>query len=1061
LFNAAVKQAVIDTEAFRVRFVEEIDGPQQVIDPLSEISLPLFDVSAELDPRAAAEAWMKADLAKPIDLLHSPLFCFALFRAAPDRFFWYQRAPHIVMDGFGGALFARRVADVYTSLVNKLPCSANPFGSLRLLVEEDASYRASERFTRDRQYWLESLTDRLEPVSLSRRPPISCSRVLRQTAYLPASSAETLRSVARRAGAGLAQIIVAATALYLHRLTSAQDLVLSLPVTGRLGAVSRRTPGMLSNVLPLRLKIQPGMSLTELVEYVAQQIRRALLHQRYRIEDLLRDLGLLAHDQKLFGISVNVMPFDYDLRFAGHRATTHNLSNGPVDDLWIAVYDQSDSNGVRIDFDANQALYSIDGLANHQQRFLRLLGTIAADLSQSVGRVELLASEERRQLLVEWNATARDLAQVTLPAFFEAQVERSPEAIALIFEESTLSYGELNAQANRLAHLLIGRGIGPEKLVALALPRSAEVIIALLATLKAGAAYLPLDPDYPVQRLAHMLQDAQPACVLTTAQIAACLPDKPRRLILEKADTLSALDRSLVTNPTDTERTQPLSPQHLAYVIYTSGSTGEPKGVLVHHGALINFLRWLQTVYPVQTDDAYVLKTNYTFDVSTTELFGWFLAQGKLIIIPPGEERNPSSILELIDRNAVSHVNFTPSALSSFLESQIDRAGAQTKSLKYLMVAGEEFSLSLEQKLQSFGGLTQIENLYGPTEATVYALRYSLSERGCQQLVPVGRPISSTQAYVLDANLQPMPVGVPGELYVAGAGLARGYLKRPALSAERFVADPYGTSGTRMYRTGDLARWRAEGVLELLGRTDQQLKIRGFRIEPGEIEAVLKTHERVRDALVTIHGQADQKQLLGYAIGRQGEAQQAQAQASQVSHWQQLWQQLYESTYTQGPASYSDFNIVGWNSSYTGEPVPAQEMRLWVEETVAHLRALEANRVLEIGCGTGLLLTRLAPSCESYLGLDFSTQVLVQLGAYLATRQELGHVVLRQGPAHELSFLGDDSVDLVILNSVVQYFPDIDSRGVCPEDLVDAERWFSFRRALEKRLLILPLTGSS
>ena len=338
------------------------------------------------------------------------------------------------------------------------------------------------------------------------------------------------------------------------------------------------------------------------------------------------------------------------------------------------------------------------------------------------------------------------------------------------------------------------------------------------------------------------------------------------------------------------------------------------------------------------------------------------------------------------------------------------------------MVAGEEFSPPLTQKLQTIAGSTGVENIYGPTEATVYALQYSLSQCDYKDLVPIGRPISNTRIYVLDANLNPVPVGVTGELYIAGAGLARGYLNRAGLSSERFVADPYGAPGTRMYRTGDLARWRADGVLDFLGRADQQLKLRGFRIEPGEIEAVLKSHERVQEALVTLHEQADHKQLLGYVIGRLGKAEQAQAQASHILHWQQL----YETTYGQGSASWGDFNLLGWNSSYTGEPIPAGEMRLWVEETVAHLRALQPNRVLEIGCGTGLLLTRLAACCESYLGLDFSAQVLAQLGAYLATREDLAHVVLRQGPARELSFLGDESVELVILNSVVKYFPDID-----------------------------------
>ena len=399
LFRAAIIQALVETEAFRVHFIEEGDGPRQVIDPRSESPISLLDVSAELDPQAAAEAWMKVDLAKAFDLLHGPLFCFALFKAAPERFFWYQRFHHIAMDGFGGALFEQRVTEIYTALANKLPCGENPFGSFAVLLEEDASYRTSPRFARDRQYWLESLADRPELVSLSSRRSTNCNRFLRQTAYLPHSSAETLRSVALGARAGLPEIIVVATALYLHRLTGAQELVVGLPVTGRLGAVARRTPGMLANVLPLRLKVHPAMRLAELMDQVAQRVRRALLHQRYRTEDLLRDLGLLAHDQKLFATSVNVMPFDYDLRLAGHHTTVRNLSNGLVQDLSVVVYDQSKSSELRIDFDANPALYSTDELADHQQRFLRLLATIAADPGQPVGQIDLLAPEERHQLL--------------------------------------------------------------------------------------------------------------------------------------------------------------------------------------------------------------------------------------------------------------------------------------------------------------------------------------------------------------------------------------------------------------------------------------------------------------------------------------------------------------------------------------------------------------------------------------------------------------------------------------------------------------------------------------
>ena len=637
LFNAAVTKAVIDTEAYRVRFIEEIDGPRQLIGPPPEISIPLLDVSAELDPQASAEAWMKADLASPVDLLRRPLFGFALFKAAPARFFWYQRCSHVLIDAFGRALFNRRVADIYTALVNKLPCSGNPFGSLAALLEEDASYRASERFARDRWYWLEYLTDRPEPVSLSGRPATNGSCFLRETAYLPRSSAERLRSVAYRARAGMPQFIVAATALYLHRFTGAQDLVLALPVTCRLGAVSRRTPGMLSNVLPLRLTVHPRMSPLELIEQVARHIRRGLLHQRYRTEDLHRDLGLLARDQKLFGTSVNVMAFDHELLFAGHHTTTRNLSNGPVQDPSIVVYDRSNSNQLRIDFDASPALYNAGELASHQLRFLRLLEAVVADPSQPIGRIDLLAPEERRQILFEWNATARDLPQATLPALLEAQVAHSPQEPALVFEEATLTYAQLNREANRLAHFLIDEGIGPGDLVALALPRSIGMVVGLLAVVKAGGAYLPLDPDYPAERLAYMLQDAQPRCVLTTTRIAELLPSDFARLLLDQADTQIKLSQQPELNPTDAHRGAPLQQQHPAYVIYTSGSTGEPKGIVVTHRGIPS-LATAQIEHFAVTSGARVLQfASLSFDAALSEVAMSLLSGATLVLAGPGE----------------------------------------------------------------------------------------------------------------------------------------------------------------------------------------------------------------------------------------------------------------------------------------------------------------------------------------------------------------------------------------------------------------------------------------
>ena len=562
--------------------------------------------------------------------------------------------------------------------------------------------------------------------------------------------------------------MVAATGLYLHRLTSAQDLVLGLPVTGRLGAVSRRTPGMLSNVLPLRLKVHPGMSLAELMGQAAEQIRRALLHQRYRTEDLLRDLGLLAHDQKLFGTSINVMPFDYDLRFAGHRSTVHNLSNGPVDDLSIVVYDRSDSKGVRIDFDANPGLYNSEELAKHQQRFLRLLGTFAADLNQPISRLEFLAPEERRQLLFAWNATAREVPQVTLPALFEAQVERSPEAIALVFEQSMLSYAELNAQANRLAHLLIGQGIGPETLVALALPRSTQLIIALLGILKAGAAYLPLDPDYPLERLAYMLRDAQPACVLTSAGIAERLPQGVAQLLLlDHHETAGALAQSPETNPSDAERTGPLSPHNPAYVIYTSGSTGTPEGVVVTHQNIARLFGASAHCFDFRPDDVWTLFHSYAFDFSVWELWGALLYGGQLVVVPHLLSRSPAEFLHLLAERQVTVLNQTPSAFYQLVQAEGgEPKSGQNLALRYVIFGGEALELRrlADWYQRHWESSPLLVNMYGITETTVHVSYLALEQQSAAVVANslIGRGLPDLRLYVLDGSLRLVPVGVGG-----------------------------------------------------------------------------------------------------------------------------------------------------------------------------------------------------------------------------------------------------------------------------------------------------------
>ena len=512
-FERALRQVVAETEALRVQIIEHAGDPRQVIGPPPSWSMPIIDVSAEPDARAAAESWMQADLARPIDPTRGPLFGYALFKASDNRFFWYARYHHVVMDAFGMWLIARRVANVYTQLKIERTTRDGSFGSLAVLLEEDAAYRASKQFAQDRRYWIDYLANRPEPVTLRGRASSDSSRFLRNTAYLPHQGVDDLRSIAHRTGTSVAQIISTVTAIFLHRLTGAKDLVFGLPVSAR-DEVLRRTPGMVSNVLPLRVAVRPNMTVSEILGQTSWQMRRVLKHQRYQITDLRRDVGGTANGETLFGLNVNIMRFNYDFSFAGNNAVAHNLSLGPVEDLSIAVYDRADGGPLRIDFDANPAFHTAADLADHQQRFLRLL-TAIGDPDVAIGRLEVLSAAERRTLLEEWNATVHALPAATLPQLFAAQAAARPDAVAVVFAGEQLSYGELEGRANRLAHHLRALGVGAESVVGVCLERSLELVVALIAILKAGGGYLPLDPGYPRERLSFMLADAGAAVLVT------------------------------------------------------------------------------------------------------------------------------------------------------------------------------------------------------------------------------------------------------------------------------------------------------------------------------------------------------------------------------------------------------------------------------------------------------------------------------------------------------------------------------------------------------------------
>ncbi|RPJ99204.1 hypothetical protein BSBH6_04035 [Bacillus subtilis] len=856
LFEEALRHVIKEAESLHVRFGENMDGPWQMINPSPDVQLHVIDVSSEPDPEKTALNWMKADLAKPVDLGNDPLFNEALFIAGPDRFFWYQRIHHIAIDGFGFSLIAQRVASTYASLMKGQSAAARSFGSLQAILEEDTDYRASEQYEKDRQFWLDRFADGPEVVSLADRAPRTSNSFLRQTAYLPLSDVSALKESARYFSGSWHEVVIAVSAVYVHRMTGSEDVVLGLPMMGRIGSASLNVPAMVMNLLPLRLSVSTSMSFSELIQQISREIRSIRRHHKYRHEELRRDLKLIGENHRLFGPQINLMPFDYGLDFAGARGTTHNLSAGPVDDLSINVYDRTDGSGLRIDVDANPEVYSESDIKLHQQRILQLLQMASAGEDMLIGQMELLLPQEKEQVIREWNETAKPEELLSIQNLFEKQAILTPERIALICDDDRVNYQKLNEKANRLAHLLIEKGLGPEQFVALSLPRSPEMVVSMLAVLKTGAAYLPLDPEFPADRISYMLEDAKPSCIITTEEIAARLPDNLAvpQLVLDQSVTQEVVKRYSPDNPNVS-----VSLAHPAYIIYTSGSTGRPKGVVVTLKSLSNFLLSMQETFSLGEEDRLLAVTTVAFDISALELYLPLISGAQIVIAKKETIREPQALAQMIEYFDINIMQATPTLWHALVTNEPEKL----RGLRVL-VGGEALPSGLLQALHELR--CPVTNLYGPTETTIWSAAAFL-EGGLKGVPPIGKPIWNTQVYVLDNGLQPVPPGVVGELYIAGTGLARGYFRRPDLTAERFVADPYGPPGTRMYRTGDQARWRADGSLDYIGRADHQIKIRGFRIELGEIDAVLAKHPDIEQAAVVVReDQPGDKRLVAYIV---------------------------------------------------------------------------------------------------------------------------------------------------------------------------------------------------
>jgi amino acid adenylation domain-containing protein len=820
---------------------------------------------------------------------------------------------------------------------------------------------------------------------------------------------DALRALGRDTGATLFMTLLAAFQVLLARHSGQDDLVVGTPICGRGRTELEPLIGFFVNSLPLRADLSDNPPFRALLGRVRRTTLEAYAHQELPFERLVEGLApeRSTTHHPLFQVAFAFHNDDDGdaLDLPGLKVTPLHIESQQARlDLELHLDECGDGLDGTIFY--NTGLFervSIEPLAGRLQT---LLAGIVQDPALRVADLPLLTAAERQLVLVASNDTVVEGAPAQcIHHCFEAQARRLPEAPALLFDDGSvarlMSYLELDTRANRLACLLASRGAGPDTLVGLCLEPSLERVVGMLGILKAGAAYLPLDPAYPAERLAFMLEDARPALVLTQERLVPGLAIHGASLLCLDRDW-PEIARAPCIGPASGG-----GPDHLAYAIYTSGSTGRPKGVLLDHRGLCNCVAAQRRMFDLGPGDRVLQFASLSFDAATFEV--WMaLATGATLCLGTREQLLPGEPLaRYLARHRVAWVVLTPSALAAL-------PAADLPDLHTICMAGEVCNPRL---VEVWGPGRRVFNLYGPTEATIWSTAMHCTAPA--DALRIGRPIDNTLAYVLDRYGHPVPYGVPGELYIGGVGVARGYLNRPELTRERFVANPFGP-GT-LYRTGDLVRWRGQGDLEFLGRVDRQVKIRGFRIELGEIEHAIAADPKVRVAAVLAReDRPGEPRLVAYLVPEVGDA------ATQAEHVEQ-WQGLYEEIYAQ-PAAGADptFDIGGWNSSYTGAPILAAEMAEYVAATAAEVRALAPRRILEIGCGSGLLLARLAPGCESYVATDHAGAAVARIERMARTIAGLERVTTLQRMADDFADIPPGSFDLVLINSVIQYFPGVD-----------------------------------